>query len=237
MTLKHVVFVMLALAALAVPAQAEEQMSGRYAVRALGLKVGELALAGSVSDRRYTVSAQFVTTGLVGAVKGVRFLLSASGRRRGARFRPERYAEDMDTGRRESRVSLRYSGGVARASGSEVGDRGPFAVTPAQQRGAVDPLTGMFMVLRDQPANALCRVRQKVFDGERLTEIVLTERRAEGDRITCTGVFRRVAGYSPEDLEKGRFGLQVTYEPAGDLMRAVKMRADTVYGPADLVRR
>lgn len=222
----------------AVPAAAQ-QTSGSYTVRALGLKVGDFALTGSVSGSKYTVSSQFVTSGLVGAVAGVKFLLSASGNVRGDAFRPSRYDEDMETGSRESRASLRYRNGVARSTGSEVGTAGPFAVTDAQQKGAVDPLTAMFMVMRDQPRDGLCKVRQRIYDGERLTEVALTTRSDDGGGgVTCSGLFRRVGGYSPEDLKrKGQFGLSVTYEPAGDLMRAVKMRADTVHGRATLTRK
>jgi len=228
-----VVFLMMA----AVPAAAQ-QSSGQYAVRALGLKVGDLTLTGSVSGSKYTVSSQFVTSGLVGAVAGVKFLLSASGAVRGGQFRPVRYDEEMETGSRDSRASLRYRNGVARSAGSEIGGAGPYAVTDAQQKGAVDPLTAMFMVMRDQPREGLCKIRQRIFDGERLTEVSLTNRSEDGGTVTCTGVFRRVGGYSPEDLaRKGQFGLSVTYEPAGDLMRAVKMRADTVHGRATLVRK
>ena len=111
----------------------------------LGVKVGDLAMAGSVSNTKYAVSAQFVTSGLVGAVAGVRFLMQATGTRKGDTFLPRSYSEDMDTGKRESRVALRWSGGVATASGSEVGGR-PYKVTKAQQKGAVDPLTGIFLV-------------------------------------------------------------------------------------------
>ncbi len=217
---------------------AAQNTSGQYSVHGLGLKVGDLALSGSVTSSKYTVSAQFVTSGLVATVAGVRFLMKSSGSRNGDRFSPRSYSEDMDTGKRESRVSLRWTGGVARASGSEVGDRGPYAVTPAQQKGAVDPLTAMFMVLRDQSEDEVCRIRQRIFDGERLTEVSLTNKSSRGGKIICSGLFRRVAGYSPEDLsERSQFRLTVTYEPAGELLRATRMQADTIYGKARIQRR
>ncbi len=211
---------------------------GTYAVRALGVTVGQLQVSGRVTDSAFAVTAQFTTSGLVGAVKGIRFVMESRGARRGDRFIPSRYSEDMDTGSRESRVQLVWKGGVARASGSEVGEPGPYAVTDAQQRGAVDPLTAMFMVLRDQPRDGLCRMSQRIYDGERLTEIALTGRSEDGDTVTCTGLYRRVAGYSPQKLaEKARFPLTVTYAPEGDLMQMVSVRADTTYGPATIVRR
>lgn len=226
-----------ALCVLAGPGTAQN-MSGQYSVHALGLKVGDLAMAGSVTSRKYTVSSQFVTSGLVATVAGVRFLLKASGTRNGDVFSPRKYSEDMDTGKRESRVALSWSNGVARASGSEVGAPGPYAVTAAEQKGAVDPLTAMFLVIRDQDPDSICRLKQRIFDGERLTEVVLTSRRDSGDKVICSGVFRRVAGYSPQDLrDKGQFGLTVTYQKAGDLMQATRVEAQTIYGKARIQRR
>lgn len=229
------------LTTLAHPAAAQDaaaESAGRYSAHALGVKVGDLALSGKVTSTQYAVSGKFVTSGLAAAVAGVRFEMTSTGSRQGDRLVPKRYAEDMNTGKRESRVKLVWSGGVAKASGSAIGDRGPYAVTPAQQKGAVDPLTAMFMVLRDQPAEDLCDIRQRIYDGERLTEVVLNQKSGGGDKITCKGVFRRVAGYSPEDLsERSSFPLTVNYERVGEVMQATRFTAETIYGKAQLRRR
>ena len=57
----------------------------RFALRALGVKVGELVLVSDLSASRYAVEGQLSTTGLAGAIKRVRFVLEAQGRRKGAR--------------------------------------------------------------------------------------------------------------------------------------------------------
>ncbi|WP_170426635.1 DUF3108 domain-containing protein [Ruegeria arenilitoris] len=210
----------------------------RFALRALGVKVGEMALTSDLSTSGYAVRGRLSTTGLAGAIRRVSFVLEAQGRRDGNRFFPRLYVEDMDTGRRESRVRLEYKNGVARASGPKISDRGEYAVTDAQQRGAVDPLTGIFMVLRDQDAASLCMLRQKLFDGERLTEIALTRRIEENGQIRCLGAFTRLAGYPPGDLRTGsRFPVSVTYVPFGDVMRATRVEAQTIYGAAVVVRK
>lgn len=209
-----------------------------FALRALGVKVGELTLNAEISASRYAVASRLETTGLASAIKRVRFEIAAQGRRRGARFVPQRYVEDEVAGQRETRVRLDYTQGVARASGTEISDRGDHAVTDAQQRGAVDPLTAIYMVLRDQPPEDLCTLRQKIFDGERLTEITLTRRNARGRNVLCSGYFTRVAGYRPGDLRQGsRFAVTVTYSPAGPLMQAMRVDAETVFGAATVVRK
>ncbi|MGI9370457.1 MAG: DUF3108 domain-containing protein [Ruegeria sp.] len=209
-----------------------------YDLRALGVKVGEMTVGANVTASQYAVTARLATTGLAGTIRQVRFVIEARGRRNGARFQPASYVEDMDSGRKQSRARLTYSGGVARADGSQIGKKRKNAVTDAEQRGAVDPLTGIFMVLRDHKPDELCKLRQKIFDGERLTEIALTRRVDTGGSVQCSGAFTRVAGYGPDDLRKGsRFPVTVTYEPVGAVMRAVLVEAKTIYGAATVVRR
>ena len=236
-TVRAPVVLMMILLCLPMAALAEIEQS-RFALRALGVKVGELTLSSDVGVSRYAVRSRLETTGLASAISRVRFEIAAQGRRRGARFMPQRYVEEEVAGQRETRVRLEYAQGLARASGAEISDRGDHAVTDVQQRGAVDPLTAIFLVLRDQPPEGVCRLRQKIFDGERLTEITLTQRSDRNGTVQCSGFFTRVAGYRPGDLRQGsRFALTVTYAPMGPVMRAMRVDADTVFGAATVVRK
>ncbi|MEX0348201.1 MAG: DUF3108 domain-containing protein [Paracoccaceae bacterium] len=215
-----------------------QHTEGQYDVRALGAKVGDLALSGTITDGRYAVASRFETSGLVNALSGVQFQLKANGRVNDGTFQPRNYVEEMNTGRRQSNERLTYTGGVARSDDADPGPKSEHAVTDAEQKGALDPLTALFVVMRDQPAKGLCDLTQRVFDGKRLTEIEMLRRTEAGPLITCHGVFRRVAGYSPEDLKRKRdFEFTTTYAPAGDLMRLVEVRADTLFGPATVIRR
>ncbi|MFA3916435.1 DUF3108 domain-containing protein [Ruegeria hyattellae] len=215
-----------------------QQTEGQYDVRALGAKVGDLALSGVVKGSRYSVASRFETTGLVNALSGVWFQLKSNGRVQGDTFQPRNYIEEMDTGRRQSKERLTYSGGIARRDGPGSGRNSKHAVTDAEQKGALDPLSALFVVMRDQPAQGLCNLTQRIFDGKRLTELAMTRRTEAGPLITCHGIFRRVGGYSPEDLKRKRnFEFTVTYAPAGELMRLVEVRSDTLFGPATIIRR
>lgn len=206
-------------------------LDARFAVQAFGVKVGELVLTGSVETRRYTAASQFRTTGLAGAVARVRFVLQASGSRNGARFRPTLYREEMNTGRRESQVDLRFDGiAPAALSAGTIGE--------GNLHGAVDPLTAILMVLRDRDDRPLCALRQRVFDGERLTELQLFTEEAEGDEVICIGTYRRLAGYPEADLRQRReFPLRIHYRAMDGGMRATRIRVETIYGPAVLLRR
>lgn len=209
-----------------------EPLDARFAVQALGVKVGDLVLTGSVEARHYTATSQFRTTGLAGAVARVRFVLRAGGIRTEDGFRPRFYREEMNTGRRDSQIDLRFDDGIAPAalSGGVIGRDDP--------RGVVDPLTAILMVLRDRDDRPPCALRQRVFDGERLTELHLFSEEAEADEVICIGTYRRLAGYPEAELRQRReFPLRIHYRAEAGRMRATRIRVETIYGPAVLLRR
>ncbi|NRB34925.1 MAG: DUF3108 domain-containing protein [Rhodobacteraceae bacterium] len=219
--------------ALPVSAMADQPV---YAVRILGVKVGEMKLASQENANSYSVAASFNTTGLAGALSRVYFNVTAQGGKSGDRFVPSRYTEQMDTGERVENGALTWQGGLPRRDGERFEDSNQLPA--AQVRGAVDPMTGLFIVARDRPAEALCNIDQKIYDGERLTKIVFTKRETRGDAVICSGRFQRLAGYSQDDLENNAiFPLTVTYRPAGDQMQMTEVRVKTIYGDATLNRR
>lgn len=230
--------VSLVLFCLALPAQAQESASARYDISLLGAKFAELSLVGSATAQRYTVASEFKTTGLVGALTDIRFLTKASGRRSGKRFRPNLYQEEEIKGRKRETAGIVWERGIPRPTGENEGVAETRGLSLDAQGDAIDPLTAGFMVLRDQPRAGLCKINVAVFDGKRRTRLELGQPRAAGEAVVCTGRFSREAGYSAKDLAKARsWKMTVTYEPAGDLMRAVEIRTETLYGAGVITRR
>jgi len=144
---------------------------------------------------------------------------------------PERYAEDVDTGRRQSRTDLAWQGGLVTAGA------GAGWPAPVPAAGAVDPLTALFFGLRDRPAAGLCRYRARTFDGTRRAEVALAP--VAGAPDACRGSFRRLSGYTAAEMaERRTFAFILRYAPApGGRMRAVRIEAQTIYGQAVLERR
>lgn len=228
---------------LAVPATAQ---SGRVEERASfdislrGITAGRLAFAAAEEGNRYTVSGRLESTGIAAMLRKFLYTAQASGSSTQGRLSPARYSEDADTGKRQSRSTIEFRGGTpVKVVTSPERDPRPYDVDPATMRGAVDPVTALYATLRDVAPGRECASDQRMFDGRRATQITLSKPQRQGDRVTCTGEYRRVAGFSPEDMaEKTRFPFTLTYAPAPDgRMRVIEVTTDTLYGKAVMKRR
>jgi hypothetical protein len=212
---------------------------GNYDVRLLGLPVGKMQFASRDDDRAYAFTGAFNTRG-VGRIVDAGFRLSAQGRLSKGRLRPTTNDEQIDTGSRRSTVQMRYSGSIPRiTSGSvvaEVADD-PNALNPAAQGGTVDPLTALWGVLRDRPDAGLCQYDVAIFDGQRQSRLAMTARNEAGGRVTCTGAYTRLKGFSASELKRQTvYPFTVTYAPSGALMQAQSLSVRSTYGTAEMTR-
>lgn len=207
-----------------------------FDVTLAGVRVAEMTVAGRQAAGRYAVSVMIRSDGLAGVVRRIRFASRAEGRITGdgAEIVPEFYSETADTGRRQSQVEMVFDAGVPQVlTYTSPRPDGPELVDPATQGGALDPATALFAGLRDRPAGQGCRAAFAVFDGRRRADYALS-----GKGATCTGTYRRIAGYTPEEMaERSSFPLEVIYEPQGDVLRVVEASVQTIYGKVRLKRR
>ncbi|WP_149140947.1 DUF3108 domain-containing protein [Gemmobacter caeruleus] len=204
-----------------------------------GIKAGSLSWSGTGEPGgSYSVEGTLKTSGLAALLKKVRYDAAASGSltAKGS-YLAARYSEDANTGKRQSRSSMTWSKGVPTVQDSSERKAKPWDIDPASQKGTVDPLTAMFATLRDVAPGQECKVNLNMFDGRRASKLTLGAPTAQGDKVVCAGEYRRVAGFSPDDMaEKTRFPFTLTYAPAGDRMQVVEVAMDTLYGKARLVR-
>lgn len=222
------------------PAAKGETRQMAFDVSLLGLPVGRMQFAAEERGGAYAVSSSFAASG-IGALARAGFALSAQGRIRDGALRPLRYDERIDTGRRSSTAQIRYRGGVPRLTGGSVKTEAaadPTALDPAGQGGTVDPLTGLYAAIRDQPRTALCRLDVVIFDGQRRSGISMTGRSDSGDTVTCTGAYTRLAGFSASEMKRQTvYPFTVTYAPGADMMQATAVTVRSSYGQAAMVRR
>jgi len=216
-----------------------EDIRATFDVRLLGLSVGKMQFAAREGAGSYAVNSVFGTAG-VGRIVNAGFRLSSAGSLRQGRLMPQTYDEQIDTGSRRSTASLRYDGGVPRITGGTVvSERAedPQALDVAAQGGTVDPLTALWGVLRDRPAEGLCRYDTLVFDGQRRARLAMTGRSDAGGRTTCTGAYTRIGGFTASEMRKQTvFPFAVTYVPAGAAMRAQTVTVKSGFGLAEMTR-
>ena len=216
-----------------------QETNATFTVRALGLGVGEIHLTGRATARRYSAESRFAATGLAGSLARIRVNQQVTGQRRGTTWLPDRYAEEIDTARRKSSAQLKYTSGVPVLTGGKLGVEDAPVIDPATQGGTVDPLTGLFAVLRDRAPKGLCQLNLMQFDGARRTRVTLTRAEKRADGMTrCHGQFERRAGYSAKDLARQRlfrFHVDFTASPDG-LMRATRAETQSTRGKVTLIR-
>lgn len=212
---RFALFCALALLAAAGAARAETT-DVRFSVRLLGVKVGEMTLAGQDGPAGYSARAAFATKGLVGAVARVGFDMRANGTGSGAALHPLRYQGDINTGRDRRATSLQF----ARADTH------------------LDPMSALWIGLRDRAPGEGCALDREIFDGKTRQRIRMRETARDADVLTCSGILERIAGYSAEDLAESRgFPLSVTYALVAGRLRAERAVVKSLHGPVTLLRR
>ncbi|SMP25249.1 DUF3108 domain-containing protein [Shimia sagamensis] len=219
---------------------AAAQMAGaetqKWSVHAFGFKVGELNVAGVQSNNSFSGSGSFQTTGLAGALRRIRFTAQSQGTVKGTRISPTRYAGFIDTGKRVSETTLAFSGTVPRKTAGAQKPATP--ISNQALRGAVDPMTMMWLTLRDHSTDKLCTLGQTQYDGTRLVRITLKSRQNGEGKVTCSGTYDRIGGYSAEELAELKTSpLAIVYTPKGDHWRASEVYLTSRHGKAKLVRR
>ncbi|PTX56721.1 uncharacterized protein DUF3108 [Litoreibacter ponti] len=217
-------------------ALAEGSTDAKFSVAIRGINAGTLTVKGNESGGQYQASGVLQSGGLVGLVAKVKYTASSKGSVKGNSFRPTRYDENADTGKRKSKESMTYTGGVPQVSDYTPS---PDAVDPKTQGGTVDPMTALYAAFRDVDEADVCKLSVPMFDGKRRSQVVLKSPRPEGDMIKCDGEYRRLAGFSAEDMaEKSRFPFNLFYAKTGDgRYRVEKVVTQTLYGNAVMKRK
>ena len=230
----------LALCLLAQPLAADQTDVAVFDISIRGITAATLTLGGAIKANGYAASGTLKSSGILGLLKKIRYDAKANGTVTNGRFTPSRYTETADTGKRQSEAVMAYKRGVPQVKSYQPPrPPRPDDIAPATQSGTVDPLSALYAVLRDVPAAEACKLRVFLFDGRRRSQVVLASPQASGDGVTCRGEYRRLDGFSPEDLaEKSRFAFALTYGPAAKgWVHVTEISMDTLYGQGRMIRR
>ncbi len=225
---------------LSAPAHAQTRTEATFTVRISGITIGRMQLTGVESGSSYSSAALITSAGAARVFRDFSYTARSQGRLSRGRLIPVRYEEKADTGRRQSESILEYSRGIPRLTRyTSPKAAGPDSPDPSTQGGTLDPLSALYALLRDQPAAGLCNATLALFDGKRRSQIRLGAPQAVQGGIVCAGEYRRVAGFTLDELARHTtFPVKVLYAPsAGGMMQAAQVEVQSVYGPATLVRR
>jgi hypothetical protein len=100
-------------------------------------------------------------------------------------------------------------------------------------------LTALYAILRDVDAGQECKVSLKMYDGRYVSSIAISNPNKQGESVTCSGKYRRIAGFKAEEMaERTTFPFTLTYQPVGDgRMRVTEVAMESIYGKAAMKRR
>lgn len=230
-----------ALLAPALPAAADQSDSITFGFSLKGIPAGQLRINGKIQGANYGANGVMETTGLLGALRKLRYDASVSGAYSGARFTPMRFDETAQRGSDRYEYVTIYKSGVP-VSVSRNPPRKPRAtdVDPAKQGGTIDPLTALYAVLRDVDPGEACSFSSFMYDGSKRTQVALSNPTPKGKGVTCAGEYRRIGGFSEKEMkEKQVFPFTLTYAPTADgkRLQVVSIETDTVLGKGRLTRQ
>ncbi|MFN4130688.1 MAG: DUF3108 domain-containing protein [Paracoccaceae bacterium] len=223
---------------LATPVMAQEADAARFTVSFGGITAGKMTLAARHEGTSYALTSQSVSSGLAGLFRSFSLTSRTQGTERNGQLTPQRYSAEAKGARQGRGADLTFDGGMATVLRADPPEADAPVVDPSLHKGVVDPLTGLYSVLRDTTAAAACQLDLKMFDGHRVNRVTLSSPQANGDQLTCRGLYRRIDGYPPKELAKRpESAFTVTYRlMTGGVLRVAEVSVDSLFGQARMVR-
>ena len=208
-----------------------------FDVYILGLKLGRLAYAVEYKNNSYSAAGNLRSTGVLSAIAKYSFEASSQGKIERGVFKPKYYYERSDTGRRKEQKILRYFDHGIELETKKTAK--PYWQDPNQQMDALDPMSAIIFILRDQTEANVCKQNFAMFDGIRRVGIKFVEGEETTEGILrCKGIYTRVGGYSAKELKDGtNFPFYVNYQIKSDDYRVISFQITTTRGRAKFVRR
>ncbi len=222
---------------LPISAQAENITLKLYAY---GIKAGTIIVNGNETASAYAVRGVLAPSFLLRTIKDVGYSGSASGKNRKGRFYTRKYDGHARTGSRNSIVNMHWKNNrpvVDRYSPERA--RRDYDITPSKQVGTKDLLTSAYLTFKTVAAKDLCNTTHKMFDGRRQSQISIGKPKISAKTATCTGSYKRVAGFSAHQMTKGvNFPFTMYYEQQDDgLYRFKEFTSAATFGKIRAIRK
>ena len=205
-----------------------------------GILAGELTMDADVAGERYRAQSIMRTAGVVGFFYKASYEAETEGALTAQGMFPDRFSAASRMKSKEQYVEMIYGGGAPQQVNAEPAFiPKPWEIDPAQQTGTMDPLTAALFALAPRPVETICNSSVEVFDGRRRYAVDLGEPEADGDRIRCPALYRRIAGFKPKMMKKRpQFPFHIWYEVRDDgLAHVVRAAGDSMFGLAVVLLR
>ncbi len=238
MTLLRVIPFLLAI--VSAPAVHAQEESASFNVSFAGIRGGKLSISSVENGGKYQTVGRAASSGLVGGLYRLTVEARASGRVSGNSYVPARYDETSEERSKTKSKQIRFSNRIAKVTQTPPDTkRKSWHADGKDHPGVLDPMTGLYALLRSRPAALACDLDISTFDGREVHRIRLTGGKQDGDRFVCSGRYIRVDGYRPKDLADTQFQkFSLIYDTSGgDLWPMAELRARTSFGTMVITRR
>lgn len=201
-----------------------------------GLKVGELVYSIKKESNQYDISGILRSKGFARVVTKYKFVAQTQGRFSKSKYYPSSYSEKSDTGRRKEEKSIVYHKMIPKITSAKAPK--PHWAQPKSQKGTVDPMTAIHLVMGDRIEKALCTQKIDLFDGARRIEIILSKINIQKNSAQCRGNYIRKDGYTDEEMKEGKvFPFTINYIKRNEIYAVESLEIKALRGRTKFTRR
>ena len=201
-----------------------------------GLKVGELVYSIKKESNQYDISGILRSKGFARVVTKYKFVAQTQGRLSKSKYYPSSYSEKSDTGRRKEEKSIVYHKMIPKITSAKAPK--PHWAQPKSQKGTVDPMTAIHLVMGDRIEKALCTQKINLFDGARRIEIILSKIDIQKNSAQCRGDYIRQDGYTDEEMKEGKiFPFTINYIKRNEIYAVESLEIKALRGRTKFTRR
>ena len=224
-----------------------------YELYVCGVPLGKVAMSARLQGKDYKATSTLETLGIVSTFWQSKIETDASGTLTGGAVHPSLY-DSFSQYRREDRrqvtLSFKPDGPVSISSNPPYPET-RYPVPDAEQRKALDPLSGAMMLIAGAGSNggAPCKANAPIFDGRRRYDvgfdfvrnlnIRMSNGLYSGPGVMCQVHYNQVAGYQQTLVDQGKklppiyawvASIRSTADPSRQYMLPMRIWAETEFG-------